>query len=182
MKMQINKQGGTKKSVRESLEVLTNAALLTVCLTFLALVARTFVFSPSRSQHGGGLHVNETVQRIQGIDFAGAPRTLLLALSSECDFCSSSIDFYNKLIKTPDSVARKVNIVAVFPQRDEIVKKYLIEKQMLVTAVAGVDLSALRVNGTPSIILVDKTGRILEVWTGKLSAESERSLLNSLGT
>src|SRR5262252_7672115 len=50
--------------------------------------------------------------RLDGIDWTGNGRTLLLAVSDKCHFCSESAPFYQRLAKQHG----KVKIVAVLPQ------------------------------------------------------------------
>jgi hypothetical protein len=61
------------------------------------------------------------------------------------------------------------------------VEQYKERNQLDVESVAALNYNALNVNGTPTLILVDSTGRVLEFWVGKLSQEEERQVMEAVG-
>jgi hypothetical protein len=42
------------------------------------------------------------------------------------------------------------------------------------------DFAAVKVPGTPTLMLVDNEGEILDVWVGKLDASGEKKVLSTL--
>jgi hypothetical protein len=46
-----------------------------------------------------------------------------------------------------------------------------------VTAVPELSSSILNVTGTPTLILADSSGRVLDFWVGKLSREEEQQVI-----
>jgi hypothetical protein len=51
---------------------------------------------------------------------------------------------------------------------------------MNLNAVAGVDFKALSLVATPAMILVDKNGKVLDFWIGKLSKDAEQQVTKAI--
>jgi len=111
--------------------------------------------------------------RLDGIDWTGNGRTLLLAVSDKCHFCSESAPFYQRLAKQHG----KVKIVAVLPQPVDDGKKYLDGLMVSVDEIRQAPLGSLGVSGTPTLILVDDHGAAIQSWRGKLPTEKEAEVL-----
>ncbi len=47
---------------------------------------------------------------------------------------------------------------------------------------AAIDLNGLKVSATPTLILVDSTGKVLDFWVGKLSEENQQGVMKSIGS
>jgi len=100
----------------------------------------------------------------------------------DCRYCTRSVPFYNSLVEAWQENAAKVNIVPAFINKDTaLVKSYADEKQLSVQAIAGVDLDKLGIHSTPTLILVDSAGKVLESWSGELQPDGEREVFAALG-
>ena len=118
---------------------------------------------------------------VAGVNWAESNETVVLALSSKCHFCSESAPFYQRL--TRELAQRKdVRLVAVFPQETQEAKKYLDDLAVPITDVRQGSFAAIGVRGTPTLMIVDRTGTIKQTWTGRLNAERESEVLNRIKT
>ena len=43
-----------------------------------------------------------------------------------------------------------------------------------------IDFSAIKIPGTPTLLLVDNNGKVLNVWVGKLDDRHEKEVLKTL--
>ena len=109
---------------------------------------------------------------VKNVDFSKSEKSLMLVLSTECKYCTDSVPFYQRLVER-NSIDKKLQIVATFTQEPAEAAKYLIEKNLSVDQIVKTDPSEIQVRGTPTMILMDKTGTVLETWAGKLSPEKE---------
>jgi hypothetical protein len=68
-------------------------------------------------------------------------------------------------------------MIAVFPNGEAQIEDFVKEIGPSLTAVGGQDFRDLRILGTPTLVLVDSAAKVHKVWTGKLSPEEEREVL-----
>ena len=73
--------------------------------------------------------------------------------------------------------------MAVFPDTANTVKEVVQSEGLGVHALAGVPLEKLKISATPTLLLVDRNGTVLNAWIGVLSPtgtrESSHPLLRS---
>jgi hypothetical protein len=115
---------------------------------------------------------------LAGVNWAGKPKTLILALQTQCRFCNESAPFYKRLIESAQ--AKHVRLIAVFPTSAEAGSKHLRELGLAIEEVKQSPLSSLQVGGTPTLILANDKGEIAKFWVGKLNSDQEAKLLTEL--
>jgi hypothetical protein len=120
-----------------------------------------------------------TKMPIAGVDWGKNERTLLMALSQGCRYCSASAPFYQRLTK--EMAGRKnIGVLAVFPQPVNDARNYLSKLGVSVADIRQVSFDDLGVLGTPTLILVDKAGFVTNAWRGQLPANKEDEVLSLL--
>jgi peroxiredoxin len=125
---------------------------------------------------GGPYQVGERIAEIQGVDFSRAPATLVMVLRESCPYCTASMDFYKRLADS----SRRGRIVVLSTDTPEVITAYLQKHgfepdQTLSTS------SALRISGTPTLLLVDRDRVIRQSWSGRIDRPSqERDVINAL--
>ena len=117
---------------------------------------------------------------IPGIDWQSNDRTLILALKKGCHYCEDSMPFCRRLAQMSEEKELKANLVAVFPDSPADVEDIVKAQHLSVKTVPGVPLGTLKVSGTPTMILADHSGRIIEDWIGQLTDQQEHQLLGVL--
>jgi hypothetical protein len=170
----------TKKKLKDILDVATNIIVVLFAVVAIGVLVKNS-FRPQGAKATIAIKTGSVLPEIPGIDYRQASRTLILALNVDCRYCTRSVPFYNSLAEARQENANQSNIVAAFINKDTaLVKSYADEKQLSVHAVAGVDLDKLGVQTTPTLILVDSTGKVLDSWRGELRADGEREVFNAL--
>jgi len=112
---------------------------------------------------------------LSGIDWSKSDRTLLLALSTTCHFCTESAPFYKTLQQQKRD---NVRLLALFPQPLLDSRTYLDGLGLNVDEVVQSPLNSVGASGTPTLLLIDNQGTVINSWVGKLSdaaAEEVRS-------
>jgi hypothetical protein len=113
---------------------------------------------------------------LPGFDWSGSNKTVVLALSSKCHFCSESAPFYQRLTNEL-SQKSDVRLVAIFPQDGGEAKEYLIGLGVRIGEIRQASLNSIEVSGTPTLMIVDSHGTVKQSWVGKLSTEKESEVL-----
>jgi thiol-disulfide isomerase/thioredoxin len=163
-------------------ETLTNVAVIIVALLIGAAVVKRHLLadvsgkdkSPPAREIPAGSKVP-----LPDIDWGKNGKTLLLALSPGCHYCSESAPFYQRLARET-AAAGKAKLIAVFPTPVIESRKYLKEMAVEVYDVRQESLDAIGVTGTPTLILVDDTGVVTRAWIGQLQPDAEAEVLSNL--
>jgi thioredoxin-related protein len=112
-------------------------------------------------------------------DWSKKDSHVVLVLQKGCHFCSESAPFYQQLVRQAANRA-DVEIVAALPENATDAQQYLKEIQLPITEMRQIDMTSMKVRGTPTILLVDQTGTVSDVWIGKLQPDKELEVLNRL--
>ena len=170
-------------SLERKIETTANVATIIVALLISAVLAKTYVFPNSVQpataavQSGPEVARGKTVDgKILGLDWAKNHRTLVLAISTSCHFCTDSVPFYRKL----GAEDKGVKMVAVLPQAISESKDYLDVKGVRVDEIKQAPLNTLGVRATPTLLLVDGAGVVTDVWVGKLQPDQEAQVLSAI--
>lgn len=100
----------------------------------------------------------------------------MLAISTTCHFCTESAAFYKKLVQ----LRKATRLIAITPQSIENAKKYLESLGVAVDEVKQLPLERIGVQGTPTLLLPDSSGTVIQTWAGKLTPEKEHHVLSAL--
>jgi hypothetical protein len=68
----------------------------------------------------------------------------------------------------------------VLPQDEAEARKYVESLGLKIDDIRKVSLDSIGVSGTPTLILVDRAGKVKKVWVGQLPAERESEVTSSL--
>ena len=123
--------------------------------------------------------VGESMEELPGVDYGRAARTLVLSIHSTCGFCTASMPFYRKILeqRTVRSAASVLQVVAVSREDRTVSGNYLGEHGVYPDEVVA---ATLRSSRTPTLVLVDRSSRILAAWGGQVSGAVEDEVLGLL--
>lgn len=170
----------TGKRLKSILDVTTNIVVILFAVVAIGVLVKNY-FSPQSVKTSVAVKKGSVFPEIVGVDYKQAPQTLILALNVDCRYCTRSVPFYNSIATAREENQGKSNIVAAFINKDPaLVKSYADEKQLSVQAISGVDLDKLGVHSTPTLILVDSAGKVLDSWSGELQPDGEREVFAAL--
>jgi hypothetical protein len=161
--------------MKEKLEVVTNLVLIALaCVVgFHFLQARRTPENPPPISP----KVGDQLARLPAYDWKAHEHTLVLALRNGCRFCEESIPFYRRLAELEKSNHIDAHLIAVFPDDPAAVRQLLETQRLAVEAFPGIELTQLKVDGTPTLILVDRQGRVSKVWIGELEAAGQADVV-----
>lgn len=160
--------------MKNKLETITNLVLLIVAL----MVGGGFLYNQFNgardlaSRQVLGRHIN------LGNNHAfQADRTLVLFISTGCQYCIASTPFYQRLVQAHP----KIPIIVAFPQKEDVAREYLVKQKIPVSEVISAPQLLQETTGTPTLMLVDKTGKVKKAWVGLLSPSTEREVFKQIG-
>jgi thiol-disulfide isomerase/thioredoxin len=112
-----------------------------------------------------------------GFDFSATPETAVVALEQGCGPCIASMPFYRRL--SAELAKKGLPLLALFPRNAEQGDFYLQSNGVGFAAVRQAVFGNAGIEGTPTLMIVDRRGVIRRVWLGLLTRRQEREVLNS---
>jgi hypothetical protein len=171
-----------QKPQKSALDTLANIAIIIACVALVAMVARNMFFQPKPAPPPGAAAKGETLKALQAVLPAGSERTLVAAVAPGCHFCDESFPFYKTLIEQRNEKGSQVKFIAAVPGEDqkEPETAKLTGAGVTPDQMVAIDFNTIKVPGTPTLLLVDAKGKVLDVWVGKLDASGEKEVLARL--
>ena len=164
------------------LEKLTNVVVLVVALSAGTILAHDRLKAIHEAPHQLPTNASPLVgTRIQlaGVNWKQHDRTLVLAISTQCHFCTASTSFY-KSLATQVALHKSDALIAVLPQDAATAGAFLASHNIAPAQIISLDLSELGVTGTPTLLLVNRDGLVTESWVGKLPSALENQVISQL--
>jgi len=173
-----------KTQLSKYLEMGANASIMLVAILFSVVLLKSYSGQPTPKKDQPS-PPPVTQKLLQKGDVLTIPKvnwqngqTLLLALSTSCHFCTDSAPFYQRLSKDHGDA----RLVAVFPQEQDQGENYLTRLGVKVDDVEQASFMDLGISGTPTLILVDSTGKVVNKWEGALPPNRESEVVGQLKT
>jgi hypothetical protein len=166
----------------KKIKALTDTALIVVALLVVGLLIHRYIpFDHSaHNASAKAIHSGQTLD-LEALGFKKVDRferVLFLVVKTDCGFCDLSTPFYRLLQSKHEVGGLSVELVGVFPDPQTAVEKWLHAHRLDLRTLTGASLaSILRVKRVPTLILADSTGRVIDVWTGRLAAEQREEVL-----
>jgi hypothetical protein len=109
--------------------------------------------------------------------YQGAPYTLLVFARASCTACQSAGPFFKRLIHDIGSTIRVVLVTSAgeADQDAEYARDLGLAAQSIRTATRG-----LKVRVTPTLVLVDRQGTVVETWEGVGPPDKQTQIADSL--
>lgn len=164
--------------VYKKVELAANVAIIAVACLLATVLVKTYLIVPRQQPtivDKGASFDSKGLSDI-GIDWKQSERTLILALSTGCHFCTESAPFYRQLA----TAHRSARLIALLPQPLPESQDYLNKLGVKVDDVRQVQFGAINISGTPTLILVDANGVVTKSWIGKLAEDDQKDVLKQI--
>lgn len=161
------------------LDRIANIAVIIGVAVFVALVVhnRPWRSSAPPSQAATAEALKGKTIHVSGIDFPRSRASVLLVMSKTCHFCEESLGFYRTLA---GEVQGRFDLLAVLPQPRPEAEAYLKAAGVPATQVASAPPAQVGVTGTPTLVLLDRSGKVQEVWIGLLDGDRQAQVRSRL--
>jgi thioredoxin-related protein len=117
--------------------------------------------------------VGKTIH-LPGVHFRAQRDSLVLGISTSCHFCNESMPFYKGLA---NQLKGRLDLVAVLPQAQTEAENYVKAAGLSEARVVSSNLGSIGVYATPTLLLVDSTGKVKSEWVGKLDDATQKKVL-----
>ncbi|HEV7798387.1 MAG TPA: hypothetical protein VGO73_09540 [Pyrinomonadaceae bacterium] len=168
------------KTLYKRVELIANVAIILVAISLVVVLAKRFIFpgptQPTQSQQpniGAKLSLPD-------VDWSKSNKNVLLVVSDSCKYCTESALFYRRLVQER-AQRGSFRLTAILPQPVSDGRKYLNGLGVSIDDIKQLSPdAAIRIRGTPTLLLVDSAGVVTGEWVGKLPPEKEAEVLSRL--
>jgi hypothetical protein len=162
-------------SLKDKIEITTNILIVIVLLLFGGTYLKSHM-----GHHEESLSPGEKINAPRGYDWHGYPQTLVVAVRQGCIYCERSYPLYRRLDSLEHSGGLKAHMLVVMPDDPAIGAALLKSQQITSQNIPNTPLSDVKVSGTPTLLLVDANGRLLQSWVGELDSSKAEALVAQL--
>jgi hypothetical protein len=161
--------------MKRAASIALNALLIVTCGLTCADIVRSFI-SRRAASHLINRGPAQGVQfALPGEDWAKErTETLVFGISTHCHFCTESAPFYKRLLT---SVGGGIGLVVIAPEPVEQTRLYLGQLGLDINDVRQIPIMQVGIQGTPTLVFVDRRGRVERAWTGSLSPDREQEVI-----
>jgi hypothetical protein len=159
------------------------ATILTIvaCVAVLSNLAYVRYSAAATSPAPGLINVGDRIQPADGIPFA-APKTVLVGLSSTCKFCSESMDAFRRLNEfVRDKQGSPVRILGIGLEAEGVLQTYINSNglsEFATVAVARESSLAPVASRTPTLLIVDGSGKVVAAWAGLMRVNDMEAVIS----
>lgn len=159
------------RNVRRIVEIAANIAIILVAI----VIVGNFLWPRLRSKQKFSAPPVGSIVSLSGVDWQKNGNTLVMVLQKGCRFCEESAPFYRRL--HDQRSGSQPRMMAVIPGDKAENVRYLSDHGVLADDVIDTSLEEIKVDATPTVLLVDQSGRVKGVWIGKLDESREKEVM-----
>lgn len=163
--------------IPKNLNRILNATIILIALFLCGVLVKKSFFDRAASyDYGLAPHAKLT---IDGIDWTKTDRTILVALGTDCKYCTESAPFYRRIVQGLADQAN-VRFIAVFSKKESGAEEYLKELGVSVSEFRYVSLASLGIRKVPTLAILDRNGIVTDMWVAKLPPRIESEIMQKL--
>lgn len=164
-------------NIVKKLEVAANCCIILVAIVVVGVLVKKYLLTtPAVTDPEVSVGTRIT---LAGVNWGENGQTLVVVSQTGCHFCSESAPFYQRLVQEAKTRGN-VRLVFVLPQPVAEGQKYLNDLGLFVSDIVQAPLKSIQVRGTPTLLLVNNKGVVMDLWLGKLPPEKEAEVLGKL--
>ena len=164
-----------ERSLAKKIEVAANIGIVITAVLVAILFIRNYMHRQADPEH---VIATNTKFALKNVEWQASEKNLVFAVSTTCHFCTESAGFYRRLVE--ECKEQHVRTIAILPQPFAESEAYLKGEGVTVDEIRQAALPDLEISGTPTLLLLDRSGLVKHVWVGKLQAEREGDVVAAL--
>lgn len=165
------------------IEFLANVATIVACALAATWFGRElFDARPTATANAASAQrqiyaVGEQLPALSSIDYRQSQQTFLLVVREQCRYCQESIPFYQKLAPAVQRTNGGSRLIVASSDSEEVTRAFLASNNIVADQIVHTSSGALKVPGTPTVIVAAADGTVKHVWVGRLDNVQESAVL-----
>ena len=170
----------SKPRYLQVLEATSYIAIIAICGTLL--YQQVFPETPSHQADIPMIEVGDQHSALAELVPKGQDQALVFAVSPDCHFCEKSMPFYQKLVQERAARGAGLPLIAAIGEHtalqreQEVFAQHQVEPDTLVQ----LDTRSLNINSVPTLLLVDREGKVTELWRGYQDEQGQSEIIEEL--
>lgn len=168
--------------MRRRLDTIATTLLIVACIAVIGDVIwrRVFPAAPAAPLRAAVRKPvsPEKAPWLTQVGFPRAERTVAIVIRESCGYCTSSMPFYRELVAQQRAAAFR--FVAVTTDSVAQCEAYLKAHDVAVDDIVVVAPDRLGVQGTPTLLVITKSGVVEHAATGQLDANGQKAVIDLL--
>jgi thioredoxin-related protein len=165
-----------QNNIRANLELGAQIAIAIAVVVVAGVLVKRQVFPSQTRSNAPQINAGEKLN-VPNVDWEQNKKSLVFFLQKGCHYCSSSAPFYRQLIA--DATSKNVKSLAILPNSADDARQYLQSLELPIENLQTGSLASYKVNGTPTVLFVDRHGIVRSVWFGA-APEREKEMRDRL--
>jgi thioredoxin-related protein len=166
-----------QSKLSQKIELSANIAIILVAILLGYLLTQKLIFQQNTKQPPMEIAKGTKIS-LADVDWQANQKTMLLVMQKGCHFCTESMPFYKTLVEK--SKEKGIKLVAVLPNSREESVQYLKENGVEIQEIKQAELDSVNVQGTPTLIMIDEKGEVVNSWIGRLPVLKEAEVIRNL--
>ena len=162
------------------LEKTATVSFVASFLLLAGVLTRSYILSHRPDPRAVPLVKTGELVRLPGFTPGSAQSTLVLVLSSQCHYCLDDLPFYKQLSAFRKSSGDSIHLIAVLPERTTSAREFLSNAGIGADDVLSMTPRRLGVQLLPTLLLLDRDGKLQQFWVGELNRNQREEILSVL--
>ena len=162
------------------LEKTATVSFVASFLLLAGVLTRGYILSHRPDPRAVPLVKTGELVRLPGFTPGSAESTLVLVLSSQCHYCLDDLPFYKQLSTFRKSSGDSIHLIAVLPERTTSAREFLSNAGIGADDVLSMTPRRLGVQLLPTLLLLDRDGKLQQFWVGELNRNQREEILSVL--
>jgi thioredoxin-related protein len=173
------KESTSRRSIKEILEVVTSVMVVVGVFLFGFVVYRS-LSHPKQAVQVTEPAVGTVLSALPGYSWGQHRKSLVLVVRKGCHYCEDSMPFYRELAKAQKEGESNADLVSVLPDGGTDAAHLLQDAQLDVPIIASFPLQQIHISATPTVILVDRNGKVEKTWVGEQPVDGQKAILSAI--
>lgn len=167
---------------RPTLERIGNVVFILMCIAVTAVgIERLFGAAPAPPAAPPPIASGARLSLHASLRPGGAPAALVIAVSTNCQYCTASMPFYRRLAELPAVREGRLRLGIVGIQPPDQIREYFAQHGLSVPVVVHLSEAGVPLQATPTLLVINGEGAVTRSWAGRLRTDEEDAVLSEIG-
>ena len=158
------------------LNVFANISLIVIGTLLAGLIAYQ-IWGTGTVYESEYLESGERFKGLEEYNLTKKGHAILIGFDIDCPFSKKSLPFYKKLVRKSKGKYKDYEVIVLFKNQKDRVKRFLKEHDFNVRFIPNLELFGVGIDVTPTIILMHQDRSIIKAYIGFLNKNQQKDFI-----